>query len=60
VLSDAPRLKITNIASAQEIAITAFSLAELETDGFLVFLDKAVSAFLGKGNPGKLKKASEL
>jgi excinuclease ABC subunit A len=62
VLSDAPRLSFTNIASTQEITITGHAAAEFETDGFKAFLALAVTAFLSQGKSGKakLRKASEM
>ena len=60
VLSDAPRVKLTNDAMFQEITITGFALADFQTEGFDAFLKKAVAAFVRWGEASKLKKASEL
>ena len=60
VLSDAPRVKVTNVGLSQEITITGHSLADFLTPGFQEFLSKAVEGFLNQGKPGKLKRASEL
>jgi excinuclease ABC subunit A len=60
VLSDQPRLKVTEIGPFQEIAIVGHAAADFETPAFDSFLRKAVSAFLGIGKPSKLMRASEL
>jgi excinuclease ABC subunit A len=60
VLSDAPRVKLTNNGVFQEITITGFALADFQTEAFDAFLKKAVAAFLRRAESGKLKKASEL
>ena len=60
VLSDLPRLRINDLGPFQEITIVGHGLADFETDGFDVFLQKAVTAFLGIGKPAKFKRASEL
>ena len=52
VLSDAPRLRVTDVGPTQEITITGHSAADFETDGFDAFLSKAVAAFLRRGRPG--------
>jgi excinuclease ABC subunit A len=62
VLSDAPRISFTNIASTQEITITGHAVAEFETKGFETFLVQAVASCLGQGKSGKakLRNASEM
>jgi excinuclease ABC subunit A len=60
VLSDAPRLKVTDVPGSQEIAITAYSAVDFETPAFDAFLTRAVAAFLGRKASGRLRKASEL
>jgi excinuclease ABC subunit A len=60
VLSDSPRIKVTNHGPVQEITLTAHTADEFETPGFETFLTRAVTAFLNQGKPAKLKKASEL
>ena len=60
VLSDLPRLRINDLGPFQEITIVGHGLADFETDGFDVFLQKAVAAFLGIGKPAKFKRASDL
>jgi excinuclease ABC subunit A len=60
VLSDAPRVKLTNDGMSQEITITGFVLADFQTEGFDAFLKKAVAAFVRWGEAGTLKRASEL
>jgi excinuclease ABC subunit A len=60
VLSDAPRVKLRNVASIQEITITGHALAEFESPGFDAFLSRAVTAFRNQGKSRKLKRASEL
>jgi excinuclease ABC subunit A len=60
VLSDLPRLRINDLGPFQEITVVGHGLADFETDGFEVFLKKAVAAYLGIGQKAKLKTASEL
>jgi excinuclease ABC subunit A len=60
ILSDAPRVKVISAGHEQQIAITGHSLADFETHGLHVFLTKAVTAFLRRRKPGKLKRASDL
>jgi len=60
VLSDAPRLKVTNQGPWQEITFTAHSADDFQTPGFETFLTKAVAAAIAEKDGGKLKKASEL
>ena len=60
MLSDAPRLKVTNQGPWQEITFTAHSADELQTPGFESFLAMAVAAAIAENDGGKLKKASEL
>ena len=60
MLSDLPRLRITDLGPFQEITIVGHAAADFDTPGFDAFLKKAVRSFLGIGKPGKLKKASEL
>jgi len=60
VLSDSPRVRLTNDGVFQEITITGFALADFQTEGFDAFLKKAVAAFVRWGEASKLKKASEL
>jgi excinuclease ABC subunit A len=60
VLSDLPRLRINDLGPFQEITIVGHGLADFETDGFEVFLKKAVTSFLGLGQRAKIKTASEL
>src|SRR5262249_4085664 len=58
VLSDAPRLALTDVGPSQEVTITGHSAADFETEGFAGFLAKAVAAFLSPGKAGKLRRAS--
>jgi excinuclease ABC subunit A len=60
VLCDQPRVKVEAIGPFQAITIIGHSLEECQTEGFEAFLRKAVAAFLGSDEPGKVKKASEL
>jgi excinuclease ABC subunit A len=60
VLSDAPRVKVHGIGPSQEITVTGHGLDDFQTNGFRVFLTKAVTAFLRQGKSAKLKRASEL
>ena len=60
VLSDQPRLKITEIGPFQEITIVGHAAEDFETPAFDSFLRKAVNAFLGIEKPSKLMRASEL
>jgi excinuclease ABC subunit A len=60
VLSDAPRVRLRNVASFQEITITGHALTEFESPGFDAFLSRAVTAFRNQGKSRKLKRASEL
>ena len=60
VLSDLPRLRINDLGPFQEITIVGHGLADFETDGFEVFLKKAVTSFLGLGQRARIKTASEL
>ncbi len=50
----------THSGSAQEIIITAYSAAEIESPAFDEFLTRAVAAMLGRSRQARLKKASEL
>jgi excinuclease ABC subunit A len=60
VLSDQPRVKITNIRRFQEITITAHSGEELATPAFDDFLARAVEAFLETAGGGKSRESDEL
>src|SRR5262249_29182404 len=60
VLSDLPRLRINDLGAFQEITIVGHGLADFETDGFEIFLKKAVTSFLGLGQRARLKTASDL
>ncbi|HEX3447829.1 MAG TPA: hypothetical protein VHS97_06220, partial [Isosphaeraceae bacterium] len=60
VLSDQPRLKITEIGPFQEITIVGHAAEDFETPAFDSFLRQAVGAFLAIGKPSKLMRASEL
>jgi excinuclease ABC subunit A len=60
VLSDLPRLRMNDLGPFQEITIVGHALSDFETDGFDLFLKKAVESFLGIGKPARVKRASEL
>ncbi|MGC8643784.1 MAG: excinuclease ABC subunit UvrA, partial [Isosphaeraceae bacterium] len=60
VVSQAPRVQVTNVGPTQEIIITGYGLADFQTPGFQEFLSEAVEGFLNQEAPGKVKRASEL